>query len=258
MNKGLIFFVFFLLFSNNVIAYESKPVIRASVSKDFVNGLQAKYIKYIAEQLSLDLKITIMPFARRLFELKQGNLDIMVGVNYSEDREQDLVYIYPPYNSQSSSFFSLTDNKDEIKNYSDLHNKTIGIIRGNIYFHRFDNDLSLKKSPAIHIQQSIEMLLHRRIDLFIHNQESALLKLAEMGVENLISTTSFQPDNRVDEYLVISAKSELIKLKPQFTAVIEKAVRNGDFAKIRMEHYRQPNLPLAKSREDQLLREKQN
>ena len=57
-----------------------EKIIKAAVAEGFIDGLHSKYLKYIADKLSLPISTTTIPFARRLKEIELGRLDIIVGL----------------------------------------------------------------------------------------------------------------------------------------------------------------------------------
>ena len=83
----------------------AQELIRSSVSKEFMNGLQVKYLKNIAKHMNMEIEILPMPFARRIKELRQGNLDLLVGLQREDDEQDEVVYIAPSYETLRHTFF---------------------------------------------------------------------------------------------------------------------------------------------------------
>jgi len=219
------------------IALASEPkIIRAAVAAEFKNGLHTQYLKYIADQLGMEISITTVPFARRIREVKKGNLDIIVGLHYSDERASELIYIFPAYEKLSFRLFSLNDNANAIKNYDDLTGQVIGVVRGAKYYSPFEQDKSLNKYPLQNLNGGINMLLRKRIDLFVHYEESTIATLKSRKLENKITKTSYQPTHNIDHYIAISSKSPLAKKAQQLEAIIEKAVKQQDFLNIRINY----------------------
>ena len=216
-----------------------RPIIRAAVAAEFKNGLHTRYLQYIADQLGMDISIITVPFARRMLEVTKGNLDIIVGLHYSDERANKLIYIYPAYEKLSFRFFSLNDNANKIKNYDDLTGKVIGVIRGAKYYSPFEQDSSLNKYPLQNIHAAIQMLLHNRIDLFIHYEESTVALLKSFRLKNKITKTNYQPIHNINHYIAISSKSPLVAKKQQLQAIIEKAVEQQDFLNIRVNYQKE-------------------
>jgi len=227
-----------ILFHNYVQANEHY-VIKAAVAKEFKDGLHSSYLKYIAKQLGMKIDITTMPFARRIIEVKKGNLDLIIGLHHTKERASGLIFISPAYEQLSFRFFSLNANAMTIGSYNDLAGKTIGVIRGAKYFSTFEQDNKLKKYPLKNLKTNIDMLLHGRIDLFVHYEESTIPMLKLMGVEHLIKKTNHQPNHGDDHYLAISKISPLAAKSEQLKAIVERGIDQQDFIELRLEHYQQ-------------------
>lgn len=213
--------------------------IKSAVAPEFVNGLHAKYLAYIADKLDMSLVINPMPFARRLQEMRTGNIDIMVGLVKTESREDEFYYLQPSYESLSFKFYSLKENKALISEYSDLANLVVGINRHSVYFEQFDKDQAIVKVNASGLENNIQLLLKKRVDVFIHYQQSTEPLLAKLELADQIVTTEFQVDNLVDHYITISKKSPLVNYREQIEKVIADGVANNDFVKIRLAHYQE-------------------
>jgi len=236
--KKTIFCVVLTIVSQSINAWTQQPnTLRAAVAKEFENGLHSHYLKYIAEQLGMDLIISTMPLARRIIEVQKGNLDVIVGLQYSAERAQQLTYIYPAYETLSFRFFALNENAIDIKSYEDLSGKMIGVIRGAEHHSSFERDNQLKKYDLKSLKSGIKMLFHQRIDLFIHYEESTVPMLKSLAVEDKISKTKYQPKYKHELYIAISKLSPLIAKKQQLQSLIEKGINQQDFLQIRLNYY---------------------
>ena len=83
------------------------------------------------------------------------------------------------------------------------------------------------------------MLLHKRIDLFVHYEESTLALLTALGLENKITKTSYQPTHNINHYIAISKESSLVSKKKQLKNIIEKAIKQQDFLNIRINYQKE-------------------
>jgi ABC-type amino acid transport substrate-binding protein len=227
--------------ANAVQVSEEKLVIRAGVAKGFQDGLHAKYLAYFAEKLSVELDISTMSFARRIQQLKTGKLDLMVGLQRTKIRKDEFIYIFPAYETLRFRFYSLKENSDSFTEYKDLEDKDIGVNRHAKYFSTFDLDKNIKKHSVSSLKQNIELLLHKRIDAFIHYEESTLPILEKLNLNDKIVKTLYQPPHEYQHYLVISSHSPLTNFQTRLEGIVKDAVENGDLGHIRSEHYRQKN-----------------
>jgi len=227
-----------LCFSYTIYAFD-KIRIKTGVSEGFKDGLHSKYLRYIANKLQLGLSIDIIPFARRIKEIEKGNLDIIIGVQRARSRDKALVYISPSYESLSYRFFSLSKNSHQYLDYPDLHGKIIAVNRDSKYFERFNDDEEIAKLETVTLTQTINLLLHERIDLFIHYEESALPKFIELGISGYVIKTPYQPQQKIAHFIAISAKSQLMLRKKELENIIIQGIKNNDFSRIREKHYAQ-------------------
>ncbi|NQZ81266.1 MAG: transporter substrate-binding domain-containing protein [Colwellia sp.] len=236
MVKAL-FIILVCFYGASSYAAEELKTLRTAVAEGYIDGLHSKYLRYIAQQLSLPITIDVMPFARRVKEIKNGELDIIVGIQRTKTREDEFIYIKPYYESLSYRFFSLTKNRNTIKKYEDLQGKLVGVNRHAKYFSPFDTDESFEKIAVSSLKQNIDLLLYGRTDVFIHYEESTLPKLADLKLTNQISKTVYQPHHLIEHYIAISNKSPLMDLRKQLQQVVKKGIENGDFINIRQAHY---------------------
>jgi ABC-type amino acid transport substrate-binding protein len=232
-------YIFFLAVFTclNLYAEEKRPVIRAAVAEEFKNGLQSKYLKYFAEKLNLELELSTMPFARRLLQVKNGQLDLIVGIQKTEDRQDEFVYILPHYETLSYGIFTLKENRKNISSYQDFKGKHIGINRYSKYFRAFDHDDAMNKFKATGVLQNIELLLRKRIDAFMHYEESTLLLLEKIGKEDSIVKAVYQPGAETRYYLAISSHSPLKARQSELEQIVKTAINNKDLLTIRLNHY---------------------
>lgn len=220
------------------ITLANEPVvIKAAVAKEFKDGLHTSYLRYFARQLDMEINIVSMPLARRIVEVQKGNLDLIVGLQYSQVRADELIFILPAYESLSFRFFALNDNASKINSYRDLSGKAIGVIRGARYYPAFEQDSQIKKYPFKDLQTNIDMLLHGRIDLFVHYEESTLPMLKLMAVDHLIKKINHQPKHSHQHYLAISKNSLLATKQRQLISIVERGLKQQDFMQLRLEHY---------------------
>lgn len=236
---ALLFSFFFCIQSE--AKEDEKLILKAAVAAEFKDGLHSKYLKYFAEKLNATIDISYMPFARRILQVKSGELDLIVGIQRTEDREDDVIYIYPHYESLSHRVFSLKGNDDTIKTYDDLSGKYIGITRYSRYFQPFDQDGSINKFKAISVLQNIELLMRKRTDAFMHYEESSLPLIESLGLKGEIVKTLYQPEHETHHYLAISKYSVLSNHRERLQKIVKAAIKNKDLLAIRLKHYANVN-----------------
>ena len=99
----------------------AQQILRSSVSPEFIDGLHYKYLRFLATELNAELVITPMPFARRVQALRNGELDVMVGIQYGHANKDDIVYLQPAYEELSHNYFVLNERQDNLISSASLH-----------------------------------------------------------------------------------------------------------------------------------------
>lgn len=227
-------FICSILFSYKASAQQ---LLRSSVSPEFINGLHAKYLKYLAENSGLTLDINPMPFARRIQAMRKGELDVMVGLQRRWSSTDEIHYLLPSYEKLSHTFFVRKGNEAVLQKFEDLRDLSIGVTRYATYFDRFEQEDDLIMVSVGSLRQKIKLLRNGRIDTFIHYKQSTLPTLEKMGLSGEVVEAPYQSADLEDYYFTVSSASPLISRKAEFEKVIAEGVKAGDFARIRREHY---------------------
>ena len=217
----------------------STMTIKSSVAKEFRNGLHEKYLKYLAEKLDMELDITPMPFPRRLKSLRNGTIDIMVGVKHTHIEHDDFAFLKPSYESLRNAYFVRSTDKDKLKSREDMEKLTIGITSDEKEQLNIISEDGLSYVTLITLKQKIEMLMKGRIDMFTHFEFSALDQIQEMGLEKEIVLSDYQTTKYRDYHFAVSTHSPLMAMKEDIEAIIKQGVESGDFRAIRKAHYQE-------------------
>jgi polar amino acid transport system substrate-binding protein len=224
----------FMLASSTLFA---QTTMYSSVSPEFPNGLHAKYLRYIADKMAMELDIMPMPFARRIRALRQGKIDLMVGMQKENASSDDIIYILPAYEKLRHSFFVLQNSQQKLTRFEDLNEMTIGVTIHAKYYKHFQEQQNLALIAVSTLKQKVDLLLKGRIDTFIHYQESTEPYLKKHDLDNKVILASYQPTENHEYYVTISEKSRLFPYQEKLRSILEKALENGDFEQIRNAHY---------------------
>lgn len=116
------------------------------------------------------VKIQLMPWARCLAEVREGNVDGIFSVFRLPERESFLAYTENPVISQVEVFFTHTDSRIEFKgNLSDLSNTRVGVIRDTSYGAEIDaqvkNGSWRNVTYTSNIDSLVAMLAAKHIDI---------------------------------------------------------------------------------------------
>ena len=132
---------------------------------DKPHGIHISALEKLSNVLKRHLKFQRSPnFARCIVMLKKGEVDVVAGLNPTDERSK--FAFYAPF--KSADTMKMVSKKGiSINTYNDLKGKIIGVERGTLYFPRFDNDNSLKKISIQSSRIGFSLLLKDRIDLIM-------------------------------------------------------------------------------------------
>lgn len=213
-------------------------VLRASVSPEFFDGLHSKYLRYLAEKLDRKLILTPMPFARRVMALRQGELDIMVGLQRGHEQQDEFVYVQPPYERLRHTFFVRDGEQSRLSSFAQLKGMSVGVTIHAKYYEAFSQLPDLALVQVSSLAQKVALLQKGRIDTFIHYEQSTLPYLEEAGLSQDIVLAEYQPRESKDYFVAISQNSPIVQQLANITDVVVAGIAAGDFARIRNAHYR--------------------
>jgi len=219
------------------IIANGQQTLRSSVSPEFRGGLQEKFLSYIAEKMELPLSIYPITYAQRIELLRAGRIDIMVGLKDEHITQGDFIYLKPSYDQLTNNVFVLKKNRNKYKTLTDLRKARIAFTPDNTAIDKEIELLGIDFIPAPYVKQKIELLQKGRVDAFVYFKDSALKKVKAMGLENEIVPANLAPFTTREHFIALSTHSPLMAEKEKLTAIIENGLQNGDFARIRKQHY---------------------
>jgi len=125
-------------------------------SKGEPDGFNVELIRAIAEELGLDISITLGPWSEVRQELEQGKIDALMGVMISEARAEKIIFGIP-HSVMTHGIFTHAEKK--YKSLDELQGKEIVVQNGDI-MHDFllENGLTDKIIPAIDQLEALKLL----------------------------------------------------------------------------------------------------
>ena len=116
------------------------------------------------DQFGYTVTVVFRPWARALNDVKKGEMDILCGAYYTEERTEFLAYS-PPIAETPDSLFMKKDRNITYQKLADLKPYKIGVVRGAAHGKEFDAADFLNKQAVTHSGQNIRKLLVDKIDL---------------------------------------------------------------------------------------------
>jgi len=186
LHKTIFLLLIFLCLPNAqskelVACIDDHPPYQIVAEKPY--GLHISALNVLAEVLDKQPTFIKAPnFARCIVLLKQGQVDVIAGLNPSPERDE--FSFYTPFKA-ADDLRVLSKESITIKTYGDFHGKIIGVARGDSYFPRFDNDKELKKITIQNVRIGFSLLLKNRIDLIMASPATLKTLSKELDDANL-------------------------------------------------------------------------
>ncbi|MEP4889560.1 MAG: transporter substrate-binding domain-containing protein [Aliiglaciecola sp.] len=223
------------LFSTGIVV--SKEVLHSSVSPEFPDGLHAQYLKYIANKLGADLKITPLPFGRRLIELKNGHLDLIAGVHHYASPDESFIILQPSYESIQNTVFVKLQDQYKMTSVDNFKTSTFAVTTRGSYFPELSLNDRPKTVSVSTLKQKIGLLEKGRVDGFVHFAASTYKLLETLESEITIVPSLYQPEARRNYFFGLSKSSKFTSRQAEIEQIIIAGKQNGDFSKIRENYY---------------------
>lgn len=208
-------------------------------------GIAVKVIEKIFEQLpEAEPEFILLPWKRALAQVEQGNIDALMHLLKTEEREKKYIFTDSIYTSYSVVFYSKQSYPDGISwdTLEDLKQYKICINDGyaihDMLKKKNDTNSTQKYTiyPVTEKADCFKQLDQRRADIHIGNKANviAFLKTKEMmsnyGITN-------KPVYNRKVYIAFSKKSSQQKLIPKINKIISRLKMNGTIHKLIQAEY---------------------
>ncbi|WP_192873387.1 transporter substrate-binding domain-containing protein [Aeromonas salmonicida] len=148
---------------------------------DANKGISVELVKRALATQGYELDMRIMPWARALSEVEEGNIDILVGAWFTEARTKSLRFS-DEYLKNQVKFIQLAGGSFELNGLASLKGKSIGIVRGYGYGDDF-MQAELNRQEAGDLPTNLKKLLDGRIDLTLEDEVVARAIMAQQGMD---------------------------------------------------------------------------
>ncbi len=235
--------ILILIILQSVLCFSEKITLAAVNWEPFTaehlpyGGIMGEIAHTAFANTQYDLEIVFVPWNRGMELAKSGQFDGLIGIYYTEEREN-----FFDFSNQICSadicFFALSDNEkitfDKYSNLNDLDQFTIGIINGFSYGDKFDNkpfsNLEISNNMKINVLKFID----QRIDLLVESRENFyyFMQLNHPDeAEKIIELKPILISNPA--FLAISRKNpNHQKIIAEFNRELQKMIENGKYQAI--------------------------
>lgn len=198
---------------NNSFADELPAIIKLVKEQTHDHGsielAEQPVIDQLIDRLNVKLEILYCPWARCLKLLESGQADIVDHLYLTLQRQSFLIYLDPPYVIQNAKFrfYKHKNARFVINSFEDLVPLDIGLVRGNIYFSRFDTSSGLKKIPLINHQNLLSMAINKRVDTIIVERSLTPETVADFDKQGMLVQSNYTVEEKRGVYIAVSKKS---------------------------------------------------
>lgn len=224
---------------------QARDVLVSALTKPSHASPNRDILHAVARRLKLKLILRDAPFKRRLLMMKNGDIDLMVGILKRPDREVFIRYIEPAYRQRSDAIFFVSGkNAGRIHRYEDLYGLKIGITTGSRYFRRFDDDKALIKDPVHEAEANFKKLLLGRIDAMITTEGAGIDLGYKLGISDKLSLEPFRFNREKKVYVGFSKNANLVDRIPNIEETIRAMIQSGEIGQVYRNYYIQRGLPV--------------
>ncbi|KAF2956942.1 GGDEF domain-containing protein [Marinitoga sp. 38H-ov] len=128
--------------------YEYPPIIINE--KNEIKGVLPEILNFIAKKEDIHLEYKYTTFEKCFELLKNEDIDIMLGVGYTKERDEKFEYNKIPFINSRGGVFVLEDSK--IFSFLDINNKKVGVLKKDIYYEGPNGLKNIAKTMGLNIE----------------------------------------------------------------------------------------------------------
>ncbi len=193
-----------------------------------MGGMGAELVRIIALQLGYTLRFEIYPWARAQQMLKQGQADILIGPYKSAERMLAMAFSSRAFFEDQLAFYARTDSMIAWGgDYNALAGKRIVALNGWAYGAAFDQARpGLLLSVSNTVENGLNMLFHRRVDLFATDRRDTDPVVASLGMQGKVAVLAPLITTEI-AYLAFPKLAAFDELRTQFDHVLNQLAARG-------------------------------
>ena len=230
-------FLLFMLMSNLVDAKEIRIETIEVYPFGFINssgqisGMIYAVSNLIAKTAGLNYQNKLVPYPRSILDLKSGKSNFVI--RYPNKELFQISIQVGATVGFPSIIIGLKGSKFE--KLSDLHGKTVAVIRGGQFDDQFDADHRIIKHEVENYEQMLNMLLIKRVDAVIGSDVGLFHTAKKLKIPK---TQLGSPLQLQKKYFILnySKRSADIKTIESLKAALDKLRTSGEFERIEKEY----------------------
>lgn len=199
-----------------------------------LKGLGPEIVETIFSELGIKTEQQIFPWQRVFETARQGKIDVIACLYFTENRDQFLTYSDIPYSQSRTVIITRKGHEFPFNQWEDLIGLEGGIVLGDSWGEQFDSYIAkhLNVSKVYNYKQNFLKLLNGRIDYVIATENNARILAAQFNLSQQLSVLP-TPINTENDYVAFSSSSPFIKYLPQFNAKLKQMVQSGEVDRLK-------------------------
>lgn len=145
-------------------------------------GISVELVSAAMKTQGYDFQMKIMPWARSIEEVKNGNIDFLIGTWYTDERSAYLRYS-DHYAINQVKFITQANSDFEYNGMGSLDGKSVGIVRGYGYGDDFLNAPNFSRPEANNMAANLRKLMAGRIDMTLEDEIVARSQMKAAGLD---------------------------------------------------------------------------
>ncbi|MFT5758125.1 MAG: polar amino acid transport system substrate-binding protein [Alteromonadaceae bacterium] len=218
----------------NIVTLEYPPYAYEEGKK--VKGVAVDIVTEALKRMGLPFSITVLPWARALHQIKNGDADAIFTLFKTPEREVFADYSHQTLIAQIVSLYVKKDSSIEFTgDFKKLASYSFGLVRKVSYGEIFDRAVNEKVITntvrSNDAQQSFKMLFSNRVDIIAINKYGALDILQKTN--KLKDIKELKPElQNIPSYIAFSKKRNLKSIRDQFDDTLLQMKKDGTYEKL--------------------------
>lgn len=224
------------------------PLILGKGENGQPTGVAVDLLAHISERSGKTINIEILPWARALNKVRNGDAFALIGPYKSRERETFLSYCNVPFYADHMVFLKRKNTPFEwMGNFRQLQQYRVLTVQSWSYGPQFDAHRPLMKvSQTLGAGNAVKMLIHGRTDLLAFNRRNALAELEEQGFTEQVEILNPPFSSRLG-YFAFSKKNPNPEFEKIFTKIMIDLEERGIIRQINANYGLQIDLPTQKT-----------
>ncbi len=215
----------------NIVTLQYPPY--AYKEGEHVKGIAVDIVTEALNRMGIPFSITLLPWARALHRIENGNADAIFTLFKKPERE-----VFADYSDEIliPQIVSLYVNKNSPIEFTGelkkLGRYTFGLVRkvsyGNFFDHALEEKLLTNVVRSNNAQQSFKMLFSNRVDIVVINKHGALDILHKLNKLNEVKELKPELQN-IPSYIAFSKKRNLTSIRDKFDDTLLQMKKDGTY-----------------------------